>query len=359
MNGNINFLEGDIQKACSVLIAQNSQILSDNKLLWNELNKKKENNQKKVEKLFSIFLTYIGPKQIPEISFLQKKHNQEKAHLNSIETLSISKQNPNTFATGSHDHLIKLWDLNTFKETQLLRGHSQGVWSTQFSNDGKQLLSASPDKTLIIWDLNKGKPTSTLKEHLNKVYFCQYNEDNKLIASGGEDQRLIIWDTRKGTAMKIIESENKIIYNIKWSKDGNYLCTSEYGGICKIFDAKNFNLIAQFGSYNEEERSRYVNVLELSPKNQTLTKEYEFIAHMDPIKCLNIDGEKQLLITSCRDGSARVWEAFKRQNQYSPKTIGSLIGHEENVSSIQFVAVGGKTLLLTSSYDQKVHLFEI
>ncbi|KAL4429521.1 hypothetical protein ABPG74_014296 [Tetrahymena malaccensis] len=305
-----------------------------------------------------------------------------KAHLNSIETLSVNIANPTQFATGSHDHLVKLWDLNTFKNTSTLQGHKEGIWSTQYSLDGKSLLTASPDKSLIIWDLSKGKPASVLKEHHNKVYFCQYNEDNKLIASGGEDSRLIIWDTRKGTPLKIIQSENKIIYNIKWSRCGNYLVTSEFGGVCKIFETRNFSQIASFGKFQEDERawccdidfretskhknkifvgyeSRIVKVLTFSPQEKSLQLDYEFIAHMDPIKCLNLDGQKELIITSCRDGSARIWESYRRPQEYSPKAIGTLLEHDDNVSSIQFVPHASKTLLLTSSYDCSVNFYQI
>ncbi|KAL4510284.1 hypothetical protein ABPG72_008174 [Tetrahymena utriculariae] len=285
-----------------------------------------------------------------------------KAHLNSIETLSVNTANPTQFATGSHDHLVKLWVLNTFKNTSTLQGHKEGIWSTQYSLDGKSLLTASPDKSLIIWDLSKGKPASVLKEHHNKIYFCQYNEDNKLIASGGEDSRLIIWDTRKGTPLKIIQSENKIISYIKWSRCGNYLVKSEYGGVCKIFETRNFSQIASFGEFQEDERftnfikrpgaviqidfretykhknkifvgynSRIVKVLTFSPQEKSIQLDYEFIAHMDPIKCLNLDGQKELIVTSCRDGSARIWESYRRPQEYSPKAIRTLLEHDDNL----------------------------
>ncbi|KAL4510278.1 hypothetical protein ABPG72_008168 [Tetrahymena utriculariae] len=254
-----------------------------------------------------------------------------KAHLNSIETLSVNTANPTQFATGSHDHLVKLWVLNYFKNTSTLQGHKEGIWSTQYSLDGKSLLTASPDKSLIIWDLSKGKPASVLKEHHNKIYFCQYNEDNKLIASGGEDSRLIIWDTRKGTPLKIIQSENKIISYIKWSRCGNYFVKSEYGGVCKIFKTRNFSQIASFGKFQEDERSRIVKVLTFSPQEKSIQLDYEFIAHMDPIKCLNLDGQKELIVTSCRDGSARIWESYRRPQEYSPKAIGALLEHDDNL----------------------------
>ena len=42
------------------------------------------------------------------------------AHQDSIETIS-SKPNGRELATGSHDHTIKLWDVETMKNTQTLK----------------------------------------------------------------------------------------------------------------------------------------------------------------------------------------------------------------------------------------------
>ena len=119
-----------------------------------------------------------------------------------VETLCFNPENANELVTGSHDKLIKLWDLNKFKNTSVLEGHTGGVWATDFSYDGKLLMSASPDRTIMLWDLKKKKPSHTLKEHKNKVYIASFNEDSKFIASGGEDQRLIIWDLRKAAHLK-------------------------------------------------------------------------------------------------------------------------------------------------------------
>lgn len=46
-----------------------------------------------------------------------------KAHYNSIETLSFNPAAPNELVTGSHDKLIKLWDINKMKNTGQLEGH--------------------------------------------------------------------------------------------------------------------------------------------------------------------------------------------------------------------------------------------
>jgi WD40 repeat protein len=39
----------------------------------------------------------------------------EKAHLDSVDAISVESIGRKTFATGSHDRTIKIWDLKTLK----------------------------------------------------------------------------------------------------------------------------------------------------------------------------------------------------------------------------------------------------
>ena len=49
-------------------------------------------------------------------------HFIEKAHSNSIESIAVHP-NKNTFLTGSHDHSIKVWDVQKFKELTTIKEH--------------------------------------------------------------------------------------------------------------------------------------------------------------------------------------------------------------------------------------------
>lgn len=49
------------------------------------------------------------------------KHHHE-AHNNSIEALAVHP-NQTSFATGSHDHHLKIWDLEKFQETRVFDEH--------------------------------------------------------------------------------------------------------------------------------------------------------------------------------------------------------------------------------------------
>ena len=46
----------------------------------------------------------------------------QPAHLNSIETIA-AKPDGREVATGSHDHTVKLWDVEEAKSTRTLQEH--------------------------------------------------------------------------------------------------------------------------------------------------------------------------------------------------------------------------------------------
>ncbi|MEH1926195.1 WD40 repeat domain-containing protein [Nostoc sp.] len=54
-------------------------------------------------------------------------------------------------ASGSADHTVKLWDINTRQNLYTLDNHSDWVHSVTFSPDGKTLVSGSRDRTIKLW----------------------------------------------------------------------------------------------------------------------------------------------------------------------------------------------------------------
>ena len=78
-----------------------------------------------------------------------------REHENSVDALCVNPKSEKEFATASHDQVIKLWDAPNFKCRSTLKGHTKGVWSLAYDNDGKRLLSCSPDATAKIWDIEE------------------------------------------------------------------------------------------------------------------------------------------------------------------------------------------------------------
>lgn len=58
-------------------------------------------------------------------------------------------------ASGSTDHSVRLWNVKTARQHQVLDGHSGAVRSVVFSKDGSFIASGATDKTIRIWGVER------------------------------------------------------------------------------------------------------------------------------------------------------------------------------------------------------------
>jgi len=121
-------------------------------------------------------------------------------HENSVDAICANPHTDKEFATGSHDHTIKLWDAPKYGCKSTLKGHEKGVWGLSYSPDGKQLISASPDWTAKIWDAKQGKCVDTLKGHTHFCFKAAFSPDGTHAATVGADCLLNYWDLRSTKA---------------------------------------------------------------------------------------------------------------------------------------------------------------
>ncbi|MDR2784681.1 MAG: hypothetical protein LBB83_02080 [Treponema sp.] len=134
-------------------------------------------------------------------------YRESTGHRESIRSLAFSPSG-NTFASGSGDKTIKIWDAETGQEIQTLTGHTGtgsigAVLSVAYSPNGQQILSCSNDETIKLWDTVNGTilrsipvPKGTGPGSLS-VSLIAYSPDGRKIAAV-QGNRIRIFDAQTG-----------------------------------------------------------------------------------------------------------------------------------------------------------------
>lgn len=154
-----------------------------------------------------------------------------------VTVYSVScSPNGDNILTASSDHVIRIWNINTGKFIQNIKGHSQKVYSAVYSADGKCIVSASADSTIRIWDATTGLETRRLLGHTGSVYSAVFSPDGNRIVSVSEDKTARIWDVQSGINIGVLEGHKREVCSVAYSPDGKYIASSSRDKTIRIWD---------------------------------------------------------------------------------------------------------------------------
>ena len=125
--------------------------------------------------------------------------------------------------TGSRDTTIRLWILPTEDDDEyhsepgttnpyfvaLLTGHTNSVRA--ISGEGKILVSGSYDHSVKIWDLETQECIHTFRSHAEKVYSVGYCDELRRACSGSLDASVKVWCVDTGTQLFNLEGHNSLV----------------------------------------------------------------------------------------------------------------------------------------------------
>ena len=166
--------------------------LSENKILSLYENKY---NIKSVRTSHNGCLIASGDEKSAKIWDVNKQillNNYINEHTRYINCVKWSPDNI-TFASGSKDHKIKLYDIRTKGSIQTIDAHCNAVAGIDFHPSKKYLVSCSLDSTIKIWDLCSNAPLYTLYGHEGPIYSTNFNKNGEFICSGGIDGDVYLW----------------------------------------------------------------------------------------------------------------------------------------------------------------------
>jgi WD40 repeat protein len=93
--------------------------------------------------------------------------------------------------TGNNQGAIYLWNINTGKQINSLRGHNAKITGISFSSDGALMASASYDGSVCLWNMNDLNTLPVrFDEHGTWVTSVGFSPDDAYVISGDKDGNL-------------------------------------------------------------------------------------------------------------------------------------------------------------------------
>jgi serine/threonine protein kinase len=166
-------------------------------------------------------------------------------HLGSVSGINAIAVHPNgnTFAIACIDKSIKLWNFRSGKPVRNIEAHDGQVYSVDYSPNGNTLISGSADRTIKLWDWRKGELLQTFEGHQDKVVSVAFAPDGKQFASASFDKTIKLWDVKTGRRVLNITGHNAPVNAIAYSPDGKLLASSSQDQTVKIWDASTGKLL--------------------------------------------------------------------------------------------------------------------
>ena len=132
---------------------------------------------------------------------LETDHELWRTDLQADDALGALAVSPDgrvlASASGYRDLSIRIWDASTGRFLRQLDGHNARICALQFSEDGRQLISASGDQTLRVWDQEVWTENRVLHGHDSPVYALAASPSGGLLASVAMNGALMLWNTKQ------------------------------------------------------------------------------------------------------------------------------------------------------------------
>jgi RNA polymerase sigma factor (sigma-70 family) len=128
---------------------------------------------------------------------------------------------------------LDVWDVATGKKLLEFKGHTNGVLTVAWADNGKWIASASHDATVRVWDAESGKELHRLEGHASLPRQIAFAPGSKLLASVGLDRTVRVWDPATGKQLHCHKGAAKELRAIAFSPDGSRLAwLGEDGELC-------------------------------------------------------------------------------------------------------------------------------
>jgi WD40 repeat protein/tRNA A-37 threonylcarbamoyl transferase component Bud32 len=164
-------------------------------------------------------------------------------HRDRVRTVAFSP-NGRTFATGSSDATIKLWEHTN--EVATLNAGQDGVTCVAFSHQGQWLASSGDGLSIGLWAVNTRTRLATLDGHTKRpISALAFSADDKTLASGGADGTIRLWNVAARREIATFDGHASAVIAVFFSRDGTTLISASADGTVQTWKAVGWDQISK------------------------------------------------------------------------------------------------------------------
>jgi WD40 repeat protein/serine/threonine protein kinase len=282
-------------------------------------------------------------------------------HTNAVWAVAFSPDGKR-IVSGSQDHTLIIWDVQTGREVRTLKGHTDLVHGAAFSPDGKRIVSGSIDRTLKVWDAETGHNILSLNGHAGPVAGVAFSPDGKWIVSGSGDKTLKLWDAETGEELRTLKGHTMMVPGVEFSPNNTRIVSASTDGYMKLWDAQTGQVVLNING-----RTGYVASARFSPDGkrlvsggdsnevriwdiQTGQEALTLKGHTGPVLSVAFSPDGKWIISGSKDKTIKKWDA------QTGREILTFRGHTLHVRSVAFSPDGER--ITSGSADGTVKLWD-
>jgi glucose repression regulatory protein TUP1 len=207
----------------------------------------------------------------------------------------------------------QLWDIKSKRIARFFDGHSQDIYSLQFSRDGRLIVSGSGDRTARVWDTaGEGSTPGPLTRVLSieepdvdaGITCVSISPDGRLVAAGSLDTEVRIWDVQTGQLLEKLLGHRDSVYSVAFTPDSKGLLSSSLDKTLKYWDVR--ALMRRDGGGGPP-RAKDGEKLAVNTQN--------FLAHKDFVLSVAMSADGQWIVSGSKDRGVCIWDARTAQPQ--------------------------------------------
>jgi len=188
---------------------------------------------------------------------------QTRAHDDDINTVCFLDETGNLLASGSDDHLVKVWDRRILGASGsssrgangcvgILAGHLQGITHVSAKGDGRYLISNGKDQCIKLWDIRSMLPASSKVNHpAHARWDYRYGGlgNPSRLFSGAKphpDDRSL--QTYRGH--RVLQTLIRSYFSPQSTTGQKYIYTGSYDGCIYIYDVLSGELVSKLSGHS-------------------------------------------------------------------------------------------------------------